>query len=190
MKNDAFKRMISQAEVRENIVGSALARAHKAMINFNPKDGPADHPKTFDYLLFDPVLGWQLRCEQQCDFHLSDLASGNLLFELFTHRSTGKAKGKLGYCRADRFIYNAPKLEKVFLLDFKKLKAFILFKQKSDQLNIITNEDNADWEAKHDSSPVDYCLLPIAETREALKESFKVKTYQELNISKRCISKT
>ena len=173
-----FKKTIQAAQFRESVVGSALARKFKLLFQPCPHHRDHDHHKCCDFGLVDPINCNAWRCELQCCFHLDSLENGKFAFELFTYNEDGsKRDGKLKYCDADKFIYNAPKLEKLFVFEWKPIKQLILDLYDKDEVQLISfNKDN--W--NHDSAPVDLILVdaPTLLAQESVKEF----NYLDLNI--------
>ena len=172
-----FRRSIQAAQFRESVIGSALARKYNFLFQPSPHSSKKDHAKACDYGLIDPIHSRGYRVEQQDCFHFESL-DGKFAFELNTHDDDGSVRpGKLRYCDADKFVYNAPKLETLFVFDWIPIKELILDLYDQDQVDLISY-DRTNW--NHDSCPIDLILVK-AQTILAEK-GVKTFSYQELNI--------
>ena len=185
MDDQRFTNYMRATTQRENVIASSLARHTKTILNLTPTDGPTEHPKAFDFVLFQPDTGWSKRIEMQCDFWPHTGLEGNLLFEL----RQGAQKGKLHYCKADSFLYHIPALETIFLMDWPKLKSLILRRHKEGSLVIKEHVDRSATGTP--ALPTTVALIPIPEVRSHLgPDSFKIFSYDDLNIPTKCITKT
>ena len=178
IKTENFNRSIQAAQFREAVVGSALARKFNLLFQPSPHRPAQDHSKTCDFGLLDPIKCNAWRVELQCCWHLNSIDDGKFAFELFTHDKDGiKRDGKLKYCDADWFVYNAPKLEQLFLFNWIPLKELILDLYDQNKVDVLSY-DQSSW--KHDSNPIDLILVE-AQTILAEK-SVKTFSYSDLNI--------
>ena len=180
MPSDYFQKNFKDAQFRESVVGSQLARHFNFLFQPNPFPSTKTFSKTCDYGLIDPVNSKAWRVEHQDCFYLKDLDNGEFSFELFTHTSTNKNKaGKLLYCDADKFAYNAPLIETLFLFDWKKLKPLLISMHEEDLLRVL-EFSNETW--KHESNPVTLCLADCRTILTELEDSTRVVYYDQLNI--------
>ena len=178
IKTENFNRSIQAAQFREAVVGSALARKFNLLFQPSPHPPAQDHSKTCDFGLLDPIKCNAWRVELQCCWHLNSIDDGKFAFELFTHDKDGtKRDGKLKYCDADWFVYNAPKMEQLFLFNWIPLKELILDLYDQNKVDVLSY-DQSTWE--HDSNPIDLILV---EAQTILAEKgIKVFSYEELSI--------
>jgi len=178
IKTENFNRSIQAAQFREAVVGSALARKFNLLFQPSPHRPAQDHSKTCDFGLLDPIKCNAWRVELQCCWHLNSIDDGKFAFELFTHDKDGtKRDGKLKYCDADWFVYNAPKMEQLFLFNWIPLKELILDLYDQNKVDVLSY-DQSTWE--HDSNPIDLILV---EAQTILAEKgVKVFSYEELSI--------
>ena len=178
IKTENFNRSIQAAQFREAVVGSALARKFNLLFQPSPHPPAQDHSKTCDFGLLDPIKCNAWRVELQCCWHLNSIDDGKFAFELFTHDKDGtKRDGKLKYCDADWFVYNAPKMEQLFLFNWIPLKELILDLYDQNKVDVLSY-DQSTWE--HDSNPIDLILV---EAQTILAEKgVKVFSYEELSI--------
>jgi hypothetical protein len=178
VKTMDFKRSIQAAQFRESLVGSALARKFNLLFQPCPHHRDHDHHKSCDFGLLDPIKCNAWRVELQCCWHLNSIDDGKFAFELFTHDKDGtKRDGKLKYCDADWFVYNAPKMEQLFLFNWIPLKELILDLYDQNKVDVLSY-DQSSW--KHDSNPIDLILV---EAQTILAEKgVKTFSYSDLNI--------
>ena len=177
IKTNDFKISISAAQFRESVVGSALARKYNFLFQPSPHSAQQDYAKSCDYGLIDPIHSRAYRVEQQDCFHLESL-DGKFAFELNTHDDDGSVRpGKLRYCDADKFVYNAPKLETLFIFDWIPIKELILDLYDQDQVDLISY-DRTNW--NHDSCPIDLILVNASIL--LAEKSVKYFSYKELNL--------
>ena len=178
MKSKAFKRSIQAAQFREAVVGSALARKFNLLFQPSPHPPAQDHSKTCDFGLLDPIKCNAWRVELQCCWHLNSIENGKFAFELNTHDDDGSIRpGKLRYCDADWFVYNAPKMEQLFLFNWIPLKELILDLYDQNKVDVLSY-DQSTW--KHDSNPIDLILISAGTILS--EKGVKTFTYEQLNI--------
>ena len=178
MKTMDFRRSIQAAQLRESVIGSALARQFHLLFQPCPHNRDHDHHKSCDFGLLDPIKCKAWKVELQCCWHLNSIDNGKFAFELFTHDKDGtKRDGKLRYCDADWFVYNCPELEQLFLFNWIPLKELILDLYDQNKVDVLSY-DQSSW--KHDSNPIDLILV---EARTILAEKgVKTFDYEQLNI--------
>jgi hypothetical protein len=178
VKSKAFKRSIQAAQFREAVVGSALARKFNLLFQPSPHPPAQDHSKTCDFGLLDPIKCNAWRVELQCCWHLNSIENGKFAFELNTHDDDGSIRpGKLRYCDADWFVYNAPKMEQLFLFNWIPLKELILDLYDQNKVDVLSY-DQSTW--KHDSNPIDLILISAGTI--LAEKGVKTFTYEQLNI--------
>ena len=178
VKSKDFKRSIQAAQFREAVVGSALARKFNLLFQPSPHPPAQDHSKTCDFGLLDPIKCNAWRVELQCCWHLNSIENGKFAFELNTHDDDGSIRpGKLRYCDADWFVYNAPKLEQLFLFNWIPLKELILDLYDQNKVDVLSY-DQSTW--KHDSNPIDLILISAGTILS--EKGVKTFTYEQLNI--------
>lgn len=178
VKTMDFKRSILAAQFREAVVGSALARQFNLLFQPCPHNRDHDHHKSCDFGLIDPIKCNAWRVELQCCWHLNSIDNGKFAFELNTHDDDGSIRpGKLRYCDADWFVYNAPKLEQLFLFNWIPLKELILDLYDQNKVDVLCY-DQSTW--KHDSNPIDLILVNASIL--LAEKSVKYFSYKELNL--------
>ncbi len=175
----AFNKSIHFTSLRENEMGSSLARYFDCCIHFNTQ---AERRAYYDYCLYNIEKGWLKSCEQTDDY-FTDSMDGYLCLELYTIKNDNSKKlGKINYTKADKFIYVINNLKKVIIIDVFVLKNFIARLEASDSLKTIRPDDHQEWKDKHDTLPTICALLPIEETLLQDPKS-RVIPFNELTIS-------
>ena len=178
VESNNFRRSIQAAQFRESVVGSALARKFNLLFQPSPHQPTQGHSKSADFGLLDPINCNAWRVELQCCWHLNSIDDGKFAFELFTHDKDGtKRDGKLRYCDADWFVYNAPKMEQLFLFNWIPLKELILDLYDQNKVDVLSY-DQSSW--KHDSNPID--LILVSAHAILAERGVKTFTYEQLNI--------
>ena len=160
MEDLAFKKTIKNANLREQTIGSALARYYDCSIQFNNNPSKLQY---WDYTLFNIDNGFLKTCEQCDDFYVKS-DDGNLCFELCTHQSDKSTKkGKLWYTSAKRFIYILNNLELVLLLNVQKVREMCVNYESNGILQTTTPTDFNKWFREKDTQPTTCALLPMSE---------------------------
>jgi hypothetical protein len=178
MKSEDFKASISATQFRESVIGTALARHYGFLFQPNPFPLKNGHSKTCDYGLIDSTLSKAWRVEQQDCFHLDSIEDGKFAFELFINDDDGtKRDGKLMYCDADKFVYSASKLERLFIFEWIPLRELLLDLYDQGKAELLSfNRSN--W--NQDSCPIDLLLFPVSII--LAQTSVKEFSYSDLNI--------
>lgn len=184
METSRFIDTISACNYRENIVASSLSRAWRMCLNLTPFDKEKNFVKSFDYVLFDPTgERSSVKIEQQDSYQITKEEDDYFCIELLTYTSSGKKLGKLHYCDADTFCIVAPNIETIYLIDFERLKNYIIYLEGEERLNTYDSSHSREkWIQKHDTNPVKLAYLGIIETLYDLRGSIEVYKFEELGI--------
>lgn len=177
MESKAFYKSIKKHNLKENYIGSALARKYKANLHFNT----SENLSKWDYLLYSLEDGWACSIEQKED-NVCSSKEDNLCFELFTFNQDGsKRLGAINKTKAKYIIYVITKMKLVLSLDTKKVKDLIALHQSEGVLNTYVPNNFDAWRAKHDTAPTECALLPYDQVVLAAQRS--VFHYHDLNIN-------
>jgi hypothetical protein len=160
MENTAFHQSIKKTSVREQILGSALARHFDCSLQFNNNPNKLQF---WDYTLYSIEQGW-LKTMEQCDDYYAKNDTDNLCFELFTHIDNKNIKqGKLNYTKAKRFVYVLNNLSLVLLLSVDKIRQLCVTYESAGILETTTPNDFQQWRKDKDTLPTTCALLPMQE---------------------------
>jgi hypothetical protein len=179
MEDLAFKHTIKNANIREQTIGSALARFYDCSIQFNNNPSKLQF---WDYTLFNIDNGFLKTCEQCDDFYVKS-DDGNLCFEICTFQSDKTTKkGKLWYTSAKRFVYILNNLELVLLLNVQKVRELCVNYESNGILQTTTPTDFNKWFREKDTNPTSCALLPMSEVLLNDDNAQKISFY-DLNIN-------
>jgi hypothetical protein len=177
MESKAFYKSIKKHNLKENYIGSALARKYKANLHFNS----SENLSKWDYLLYSLDDSWLCSCEQKED-NVCASEDDNLCFELFTFNQDGtKRLGAINKTKAKYIIYVITKMKLILSLDTKKVKDLIALHQSEGVLKTYVPNNFDAWRAKHDTAPTECALINYNDVVLAAQSS--VFHYNDLNIN-------
>jgi hypothetical protein len=160
IENFAFQHTIKMASIREQTMGSALARFYDCSLHFNNTPNKLHY---WDYTLFSIENGWLKTMEQQEDNYAKS-EDDNLCFEVLTHLDQENTKqGKLNYTKAKRFVYVLNNLSLVLLLSVERVRQLCVNYEDAGILQTTTPKDFQKWRKEKDTLPTTCCLLPMQE---------------------------
>ena len=160
MENNAFKKTIKNANLREQTLGSALARYYDCSLHFNNNPQKLHY---WDYTLYSIEQGW-LKTMEQGDDYFASKDSDNLLFELTTHIDEQNTKqGKINYTKAEKFVYVLNNMEMILLLSVEKIRQLCVIYEDAGILKTTTPNDFKQWRKDKDTLPTTCALLPMQE---------------------------
>jgi len=178
MDTMAFNQSIQLTHMRENLIGSALARYFNSSIHFIEDN---ERRSEYDFSLYNPIKGWAFKFEAQDDYYTESM-NGTLCIELFRYISQEKKKeAKLFYTKADKLVFILNRLKKLIIVDVKILKKLVADLESSRQLLINDPEDHEAWRDKHDTNPTACALVPIEEVLLADPKA-RVFDFDDLNL--------